>query len=211
MKLFFSKTPATNHKAKFISIIKFFNSPFKVFFISISFYLILGLLGNKSIWIPSDSPYFNYLADAFLHGQFHFRLDPPITHDLVIFDNKIFAYWPPFPALLMMPFVAILGVNFPDILFTIFLGSFNVSLLTILFSELRKKGIIYLDPIKQGLLGTIFFAFGTVYLTMVSLGKAMVYCIGCRSILRNINLSVCCKIQRDFELFLNWDQQFLQL
>ena len=69
-----------------------------------------------------------------------------------------------------MPFVAIFGVNFSDILFTIFIGSTNVALLSILLSELNKKKIIFLDPIKRGLL-VIFFAFGTVYFTMVPLGR----------------------------------------
>lgn len=141
-----------------------------IFIFCLIIYLILGLLGNKSILTPSGFHYFNYLADAFLHGQFNFRLTPPTMHDLIFFDNKIFAYWPPFPAILLMPFVAIFGVNFSDILFTVFLGSLNVSLFSILLSELNKKNIIRLDRVKSGLL-VIFFTFGTVYLTMVPLGR----------------------------------------
>jgi len=151
-------------------IINFFNNPKSAFLISFIIYLIFSIYGNDSIWKPSIHSYFNYLADAFLHGQFHFRLDPPTVHDLVLFDNKIYAYWPPFPAILLMPFIAIFGVDFSDILFTIFLGSANIALLSILLSELNKKNIIFLDPIKRGLL-VIFFAFGTVYFTMVPLGR----------------------------------------
>ena len=155
---------------KLNNLVYLFNSPINAFFFSFIIYFLFAIYGNDSIWLPSIHSYFNYLADAFLHGQFHFRLDPPTLHDLVFFDNKIYAYWPPFPAILLMPFVAIFGVNFSDILFTIFIGSTNVALLSILLSELNKKKIIFLDPIKRGLL-VIFFAFGTVYFTMVPLGR----------------------------------------
>ncbi len=127
-------------------------------------------MGNVSILEPSGLHYFNFLADAFLHGQFHFRVIPPSIHDLILFDNKIYAYWPPFPAILLMPFVAFFGVNFSDILLTIFLGSINVSLFSILITELNKKNVISLDRIKRAMI-VIFFAFGTVYVTMVPLGR----------------------------------------
>ena len=121
-------------------------------------YIMFGLLRNNSIFSLSSFPYFNFLADAFLHGQLHFRLDPPSLHDLIVFNDKVYAYWPPFPAILLMPFVAIFGVNFSDVLFNIIIGSINVLLFSILLVELKKKNIISLDQIKHGLL-VIFFAF----------------------------------------------------
>jgi len=145
-------------------------SPINVFIISLLIYLLLAFIGNVSILEPSGLHYFNFLSDAFLHGQFHFRLDPPTTHDLVLFDEKIYAYWPPFPAILLTPFVAKFGVNFSDVLFTLILGSINVSLFSILIAELNKKNVISLDVIKQALI-IIFFSFGTVYVTMVPLGR----------------------------------------
>lgn len=151
------------------NLVSFLNSPAAVFLLSFLCYVIIRIFNGKSILLPSGLHYFNYLADAFLHGQFHFRLTPPTTHDLILFDNKIYAYWPPFPAILLMPFVAIFGVNFSDILFTIFLGSLNVSLFSILITELNKKNVISLERIKQAFF-VIFFAFGTVYVTMVPLG-----------------------------------------
>jgi hypothetical protein len=152
-----------------LKLINFFNNPIKAFCFSFIIYLIFAIYGNDSIFKPSGLHYFNYLADAFLHDQFHFRLEPPTTHDLVLFDNKIYAYWPPFPAILLMPFVAIFGVNFSDILFTVILGSINVGLFSFFLKELNRKKIISLDSVKQILL-VIFFAFGTVYLTMVPQG-----------------------------------------
>jgi hypothetical protein len=160
----------TNKKKRNEKYIFFYAQPLLFFFITFIIYLFLSFFQSKSIWEPSGLHYFNFLADAFLNGQFHFRLMPPTTHDLILFDNKIYAYWPPFPAILMMPFVAIFGVNFSDILFTVFLGSLNVSLFSILMTELNKKNVISLDRIKQAMI-VIFFAFGTVYVTMVPLGR----------------------------------------
>jgi hypothetical protein len=97
-------------------------------------------------------------------------LIPPSIHDLVVFEGKLFAYWPPFPALLLMPFVMLFGVNFSDILFTIIIGSINISLLTCLLKETNKKEITFLNKFQRSIL-TLFFAFGTVYITMVPLGR----------------------------------------
>lgn len=153
------------------NLVYLFNSPLFTFIFCFVIYSLFSIYRHGSIFNPSYYPYFNYLADSFLHGQLNFRIIPPTsTHDLVFFDNKIFAYWPPFPAILFMPFIAIFGLGFPDILFTLIIGSLSVSLIVILLTELNKKSIISLDNYKQGLL-VIFFALGTPYITMVPLGR----------------------------------------
>jgi len=155
----------------FSNIVLLFNSPLFTFIFCFVVYSLFSIYRHGSILHTSHYPYFNYLADSFLHGQLNFRIIPPTTtHDLVFFENKFFAYWPPFPAILFMPFIAIFGVNFPDILFTLIIGSLSVSLIVILLAELNEKFIISLDKYKQGLL-VIFFAFGTPYITMVPLGR----------------------------------------
>ena len=153
-----------------LDFVPFLNFPKAVFLLSLVYYVTISLFNGKSILSPSGLHYFNFLADAFLHGQLYFRLTPPTTHDLIFFNGNIYAYWPPFPAILLMPFVAIFGINFSDILFTIFLGSLNVSLFSILITELNQKNVISLDRMKQAMI-VIFFALGTVYVTMVPLGR----------------------------------------
>lgn len=150
-------------------IILLFANPYKAFLIAFVVYFLLSFV-EKTPWAVSEYPYFNYLADAFLHGQFNFRLIPPSTHDLIFFDNKYYPYWLPFPALILMPFIMIFGVNFSDILFTLIIGSLNVSLFSYFLYILTLNKIVELDQIKRSLL-VIFFAFGTVYLTMVPLGR----------------------------------------
>lgn len=91
-------------------------------------------------------------------------------HDLVSYNGRLFSYWPPFPAILLMPFAAVFGVHVSDILFTLFFGSLNIFLFSILLHEAQKKNIFQLDKFQRSLL-VIFFAFGTVYLTMAPLGR----------------------------------------
>lgn len=119
--------------------------------------------------------YFNYLADAFLHGQLHLRIVPQLTRDLSIFDGQYFLYWPPLPAVVVMPFVAIFGVGFSDVIATILLGGLNVALVAILLREATRRGVVELTAFQRGLL-VLFFAFGTVHLTLPPYG--MVWFLG---------------------------------
>jgi hypothetical protein len=47
-------------------------------------------------------------ADAFLHGRL--TLDRPL-HDTAVIGGKIYSHFPPFPALVLMPFVAAFGLE----------------------------------------------------------------------------------------------------
>ena len=75
-----------------------------------------ALLGSSSF------PFYNYLADAFLHGQLALRLLPPNTMTWCITAGNTTCTGRPMPALLLVPFVALFGVGFSDILFTIVLA-----------------------------------------------------------------------------------------
>ena len=118
----------------------------------------------------SNYPYFNLLADAFLHGQLNLRLVPVDTHDLVFFQGNYYLYWPPFPAILLLPFIAIWGTSFSDVLFTLVLGSLNVGLMAVLIKWAVKRQLLRLRPEQCGLL-VLFFAFGTAYFTLVPLAS----------------------------------------
>jgi hypothetical protein len=149
-------------------IIVLFESPISAGIISFFVYAIFAAQRGP-ITGASSSPYFNYLADAFLHGQLSLRLLPANLHDLDLFNGHYFMYWPPFPAVVLMPFVAIFGVGFSDIFLTLALGALNVILLAYTFRIVDKLNIISMDTSARGSL-TIFFAFGTVHLLLSSLG-----------------------------------------
>jgi hypothetical protein len=126
--------------------------------------------GDFSLFHVSKHAYFNYLADAFVHGQLHLRVIPEITHDLVLAHHRFYLYWPPFPAVLLMPFVAVFGVAFSDVFFTLVIGAVNVSLTAVLFTRLRELHMVELPNFHHWML-VICFAFGTVHLTMAPLGR----------------------------------------
>ena len=116
-------------------------------------------------WPTTRSAYFNYLADAFLHGQLHLRVQPPSALDLSVFEGRFYLYWPPFPALLLLPFIAAWGVQFSDSLFTIGIAGLNVSLVAILLRRVSQAAIVALSPVERALL-VVFFALGTVHSTL---------------------------------------------
>jgi hypothetical protein len=124
-----------------------------------------GMLFTQSIY-----PYYNYLADAFNHGQFSLRLIPPFTHDLVFFGGKYFLYWSPFPAFVLMPFVALFGIQFSDVIFTLFTAALNVGLIAQLLRTACLREFLHLSKTQRSIL-VLFFALGTVHVTMASFGK----------------------------------------
>ena len=87
------------------------NFPFKL--ISIWLFVFLISLQFTQWFDKLDTPkinHFNYLASAFLHGEL-FLTDPPGTYDLTYYNGNWYLPAPPFPAMLMLPVVAIFGVD----------------------------------------------------------------------------------------------------
>ncbi|MDA3865101.1 MAG: hypothetical protein PF689_14665 [Deltaproteobacteria bacterium] len=70
--------------------------------------------------------------------------------------------FPPLPAVLMLPLVAKWGINFNDVLFTVFFAALNAVFLWFLLIKLRKKKIIMRTDGELISLVTLF-CFGTVY------------------------------------------------
>jgi hypothetical protein len=94
-----------------------------------------GLLAHQSL-----APHFVYQADAFLHGQLALTVPrPPNLNDWVLLDGRWYVSFPPFPALLMVPFVALWGLSFNDVAFTLFFSAANVALLYRLLRRLQPQ------------------------------------------------------------------------
>ncbi|HEX6292603.1 MAG TPA: hypothetical protein VFZ66_25685 [Herpetosiphonaceae bacterium] len=125
---------------------------------------------HGSLWHASEYAYFNYLADALLHGQVHLRVTPASIHDLSVFGGRYYLYWPPFPALALLPFVAVWGVGVSDILLTIGVGGLNVALVALLLRHASARGIIALSSLQRGLL-VLFFALGTTHTALAPYGR----------------------------------------
>jgi hypothetical protein len=157
--------------------IKVFGHPLALSFLAFCGYAMATLWytyqrwGAPSIFRVSVHPYFNYLADAFLHGQLYLRFIPKDTLDLVYYNNHYFLYWPPFPAILLMPFVKLFGVGISDIFITLVIAAINVGLTASILRTQEFQNIAPLDPFKIIFI-SLFFAFGTVHLFIVFRGEA---------------------------------------
>ena len=100
---------------------------------------------------------FVYQADAFLHGQLHYRLLPPTLADSACFSSRCF--WPlgPFPSLLILPLVAAFGVQ-PFQAYLQVLVTSGVAGLA--YAHARRQGFSWADGVWLALA----FTFGSVYL-----------------------------------------------
>ena len=108
-----------------------------LFFGSLAAYALSsdGLLAHQSL-----APHFVYQADAFLHGQLALTVPrPPNLNDWVLRDGRWYVSFPPFPALLMMPFVALFGLSFNDVIFTLFFSAANVALFYRLLRRIQPE------------------------------------------------------------------------
>ncbi|HVI23229.1 MAG TPA: hypothetical protein VM691_07085, partial [Myxococcales bacterium] len=92
-----------------------------------------SMLGHQS-----QAPHFVYQADAFLRGQLHLTARPPNLNDWVFEHGRWYVSFPPFPAVLMMPFVAFEGLRFDDVAFTIPFAALNVALLYRLMRRIQE-------------------------------------------------------------------------
>ena len=114
----------------------------------------------------SHSPLFLYLADGWLHG--HLYINSPDTGDATFYNGHWYVAFPPLPAVLMLPLVAILHLSqqrLIALLFSLILGVINVGLmLQVLtrFAQIRRASFSFIAWML------IFFALGTetLYVTM---------------------------------------------
>ncbi len=131
-------------------------------------YFVFSILGGSPFRVNTFA-YFNYLADAFNHGQLNLRLVPQFTPDLSLYGGNYYLYWPPMPAVVLMPFVALFGVGFSDVFFCVVVASANVAVVAALLRSANDERVIVIDEEYRGLL-VLFFTLGTVHVTMTSYG-----------------------------------------
>jgi hypothetical protein len=112
--------------------------------------------------------YFRELAENFLQGRLHIAA-PSNTHDLVHFGGRYYLYWPPVPALLFMPLVALFGSGVSDNLVTSLFGTANVWLFMQACRQLSARFMLGLQRREITALG-IFWGLGTVHFYMSSKG-----------------------------------------
>ena len=135
------------------------HSTFSVFLAALILYALTAVLGGN--FHHQKLAHFNLLADALLRGDLYLA-NPIYTHDLIRFQGRWFVPFPPGAALLLVPFVALFGVNFNEVALSVVVGAGNVALIYGLLRALTRQGFSRLDG--QGVLWLMgLFAAGTAH------------------------------------------------
>lgn len=136
--------------------------------VTFAFYRSLGFIMGR-FDTPSKA-YWDVLADAFNHGR-PYLLNPPVTHDLTFYNGHWFVPNPPFPAVLLMPAVAIAGANSVNMtVVSAILGALNVVFVYALLEAASSKEMIMTSG-KANLWITAAFAVGTNHVWLATTGQ----------------------------------------
>lgn len=103
----------------------------------IAFLAIYGLTAGISLARHSLAPHFIYLAEAFLHGHLDLIHVPDPPYDMTPFAGRWYVSFPPLPALLMLPLVALRGLAVSDIAFSVVVGAIDVALFWLVLQRLE--------------------------------------------------------------------------
>lgn len=122
----------------------------------------------RQLW--TEHTKFNHyalLADAWLHGHLDLGHPPPaytLNNDFAEHDGRWFVSFPPFPAVILVPFVKLAGSpeNLRDGQIWLWLAGLGPSLLFLALEKLRRMGESKCSDIQNLALAWIF-SFGTVY------------------------------------------------
>lgn len=110
------------------------------------------------LFTPKTYQYLNYftpLANSFLHLKLDVPANPGLN-ELVPHAGKFYVVYPPAPAVVLVPFVAVFGPDFNQRWASIILASLSVGLFFLLVSRFTKKRWISYSL-------TLLLAFGTNY------------------------------------------------
>lgn len=101
------------------------------------FLVVYGLTAGISLGRHSLAPHFVYLAESFLHGRLDLVHVPDPPYDLTPLGGRWYVSFPPLPALLILPLVAVRGLAVSDVACSAVLGALSVSILYAALARLR--------------------------------------------------------------------------
>jgi 4-amino-4-deoxy-L-arabinose transferase-like glycosyltransferase len=114
---------------------------------------------------PPGQNHFVYLADAFLHGRLGLSGPGASLAEIVNYQGDFYVVYPPMPAILLLPFVAVFGTSFDQSLLSIILASLCVAAVWLM---LKKTGVNN----NKSLWLAALFGFGTCFWFIASVGSA---------------------------------------
>ncbi len=123
---------------------------------------VFALVSYDRLVTHSRDNHYVYLADALLDGRLHLEGRPPHMNDWAKYDGKWYVSFPPAPSVLMIPGVAVSGLEFNDRIFTLFFAAAGPALVFLLLQLLVARGRLKRSPFELAILSTLY-GIGTVY------------------------------------------------
>jgi hypothetical protein len=136
---------------------------------SVGLVVVTGLA--TAIYLFTSSPerqsfdYFVRLADAFLHGRIILTEAPSWLNELIPKDGGWYVAYPPMPAVVLVPFVAVFGDQFPQQVASVLFGGVSVGLAWLVLGRFTLT-------LGVRLLLTAVFGFGTAMWYATEVGSA---------------------------------------
>ena len=131
--------------------------------------VIVALVALLVFLLFKDSPpgqnHFIYLADAFLHGRLGVTGGGTALAEIVPYNGNFYVVYPPMPAVLLLPFVALFGTAFDQGLMSVLLASLCVAATWFMLKKTGVKG-------NKALWLTGLFGFGTCFWFIASVGSS---------------------------------------
>jgi hypothetical protein len=124
-------------------------------------YIAFAAFSGNRFMHQSKAPHFIFQAAAWLEGRLELPVDPPNQEDWAKVGDKFYVSFPAFPAVVMLPFVALWGYQFNDTSFTVFIAALNVLLFFLVLQELSRRGQSKRTELENGFLA-LLFAFGSL-------------------------------------------------
>ena len=140
---------------------------------------ILFIVAFLVYWTTGEgyATYYNYfvrLADAFLHGRLYLLSNPSWLNELVPNPHGPgwYVVYPPLPAFLMTPFVAIWGLNLNQTLFCVFFAAATVPLAYLVAKDVTikpKENVVARET--SYIWFAVLFGFGTLFWYLAGIGS----------------------------------------
>lgn len=115
-------------------------------------------------------PHFIYLADGWLHGHLFINTLPASTNDYTFYHGHWYVAFPPLPAVLLLPFVALFHLSHQDFVslsFSVGMGIINIGLMLWVLRQFARMREVQLTFSTMAWV-LVFFALGSevLYVTM---------------------------------------------
>ena len=152
-------TPAPSLASRAWGLLKANRVPLAVALVSAG---ILAAFSSHRFLHQSKAPQFIYQGMAWLDGRLDLPVDPPNQEDWVKVGDKFYQSFPAFPAVVMLPFVALWGYQFNDTSFSVFISAIGLALFFVLLRRLSRDGESKRGDFEN-LLFTALLGFGTLF------------------------------------------------